>query len=216
MEECKQRESVVLIHGLWMRGLEMIPLQRRLEAAGYFVTRFHYKTASSDLLHNVNSLRRFLGGVPDETIHFVCHSMGGLLIRLFFDRYPEFIEQHPGRVVTLGSPHRGSFTARRLARLPFWHWMFGKAFSTLNGEVPPWSGVHSLASFSGDLSIGAGWFVRDIPSPNDGTVGVEETRLDGMSEHRIYRASHMGLLFSPSVARDVIAFLQDGTIGEKV
>ncbi len=209
MDETENRESVVLIHGLWMQGLEMILLQRRLEAAGYFVTRFRYKTVSSELLYNADALRRFVEAVPGEKIHFVCHSMGGLLIRLFFERFPEFVGQHPGRVVTLGSPHQGSFTARRLARLPFWRWMFGKAYPTLNGELPPWRGICPLASFSGDLAIGVGWFVRDIPKPNDGTVAVEETRLEGMDEHRVYPVSHMGILFSPRVARDVVAFLRN-------
>ncbi len=105
--------TVVLVHGLWMNGMEMCLLRRRLGKAGFATQRFSYPTVRSDIAANAARLQQFLSGLDADTVHFVGHSLGGLLIlRLFAD----FPEQRPGRIVLLGTPYAGSATARNLAR----------------------------------------------------------------------------------------------------
>lgn len=201
------QESVVLVHGLWMKGQEMLLLQWRLRQAGYRVYRFSYRSVAHDLVKITWRLNRFLQKVEGETVHFVAHSLGGLVVRHLLYDYPE---QRPGRIVTLGSPHSGSYIADRLGRMGWFRRLLGYSFPALQGELSPWQGERQLGSIAGDLTIGIGQLVRSLPKPNDGTVSVEETRLKGMSDHVVVHASHMALLFSRRAADQTLHFLRHG------
>ena len=45
---------------------------------------------------------------------------------------------------------------------------------------------------------------------HDGSVAVAETRLPGLADHVVVRASHSGLLFSDAAVRQAAAFLRSG------
>ncbi len=200
-------ESVVVVHGLWMKGFEMFLLQWRLRRAGYRVYRFSYRSVARDLIENARQLNIFLQQVEGEKVHFVAHSLGGLVVRRLLHDFPE---QRPGYIVTLGSPHSGSYVADRLSRMGWFRRLLGYSFPTLTGQLFPWHGERPLGSIAGDLSIGIGQVVRSLPCPNDGTVSVDETQLVGMSDHVVVHASHMALLFSRSAAEQTLHFLYYG------
>ena len=199
---------MVLVHGLWMTGLEMGLLRRRLRRCGLTPYRFHYPSLGDTIAGNATRLDAFLGGLPEPTLHLVGHSLGGLVIRRLFQDFPE---RRPGRVVTLGTPHTGSHVARRLRRGPLGTLLVGRAGEDgLLKGLSPWPGVPELGSIAGRLALGVGWLIPGLPRPNDGTVAVAETRLDGMADHIAVPASHMGLLVSREAARQTCRFLQHG------
>lgn len=200
-------ETIVLVHGLWMKGQEMYLLRRRLRRAGYRVYRFSYRSVASDLGENAARLNAFLQQVEGDTVHFVAHSLGGLVVRRLFHDFPA---QRPGRIVTLGTPHSGSYVADRMSRNTLLCRLLGRSLVPLTGELPPWPGERDLGSIAGTLSLGVGWLVRGLPRPNDGTVAVAETRLDGMTDHHLVHTSHMALLFSKEAALQTTCFLQHG------
>jgi hypothetical protein len=74
----------------------------------------------------------------------------------------------------------------------------------------PWQGQRQLGSIAGSIAIGISLLLSDLPRPNDGTVSVAATRLEGMSDHLVVKTTHMGLLFSRRAAAQVIAFLEHG------
>ncbi|MEN8168751.1 MAG: alpha/beta hydrolase [Pseudomonadota bacterium] len=201
-------ETVVLVHGLWMNGFEMRLLRRRLLSRGYSVYQFRYRTVGRNLHDNAERLNNYLNKyVEGDKVHLVAHSLGGLVVRCLLHDFPE---QRPGRVVTLGSPHQGSYVAQRIDRNGLLRRLLGMSLPALLGEVPPWRGGRELGSLSGSLSMGLGWVFRGVPRPNDGTVAVAETRLEGMGDHLLLHASHFGLLFSRRSAFQVDYFLQHG------
>ncbi|MCW8919756.1 MAG: alpha/beta hydrolase [Gammaproteobacteria bacterium] len=201
-------ETIVLVHGLWMNGLEMRWLRRRLQARGYRLYQFHYHTVGRDLAENAACLNRYLAGqVAGETVHLVAHSLGGLVVRRLLHDFPA---QRPGRVVTLGTPHQGSYVAGRASRSGLLRRLLGMSLPALLGEVPPWRAERELGSIAGTLSIGAGWLFRGLPRPNDGTVAVVETLLAGQRDHLLLHASHVALLFSRAAALEVDYFLRHG------
>jgi pimeloyl-ACP methyl ester carboxylesterase len=206
-------ETVVLVHGLWMKGPEMVLLRRRLQRAGYRVYQFSYRSVARDLGENARCLNAFLRRVEGETVHLVAHSLGGLVVRRLFHDFPV---QRPGRIVTLGSPHSGSYVADRMAVSGFFRHLLGRSLSALTGELYPWQGQRELGSIAGILSFGVGMLLRKMPSPNDGTVTVVSTCLPNMSDHVALKASHMGLLFSRKVSEQVIAFLSRGSFDHDV
>jgi len=203
-----QKETIVLVHGLYVNGMDMSLLRKRLENASFNTLRFSYHSLKNTPLENALALQSFTEKIQSPALHFVCHSLGGLVIRHLFHNYPE---QRPGRIVTLGTPHTNSSAAIKLHQSSSSRWVLGKSTKLgLLGDVPPWRNTHELGVIAGKLRLGLGMFVPGIPRPNDGTVAVSETMFDGMTDHIILPVSHFGMLLSNTVAGQTGNFLRHG------
>ena len=195
------------MHGLWVNGMDMSLLRRRLQS-NYTTYQFSYNSVASTPAENAEKLQKFISSIEADSIHFVAHSLGGLVVRYLFDRYPD---QKPGRIVTLGTPHRPSHSAFQLSKCMATKFLLGKSINDgLLGEVPDWPSSYELGSIAGTLRFGMGVVIPGLVLPNDGTVSVEETRLEGMSDHLTVACSHLGLLLSSTVFRAIDSFLQNG------
>jgi pimeloyl-ACP methyl ester carboxylesterase len=200
--------TTVLIHGIWMNGWEMTLMRHRLKKAHLNVVQFSYPSVTQELRSNAHRLQAFLDSFDDQSIHMVAHSLGGLLVRRLFDDFPQ---QKPGRIVTLGTPHQGSFVARQMNKHILGRTLFGKSLPYgLLGGAPPWNSDHEIGVIAGDRGWGVGRVVTRLPKPNDGTVVLEETPLAGMSDYKVMPVNHIGLLFSKAVAEQVVHFLAQG------
>src|SRR5271170_6694527 len=206
---------VVYVHGLWLTGMEGSLLRRRLARdLGAKTRTFSYPSVRSTVTANAKSLAGFLRATRTDTLHLVGHSLGGLVILKLFEN-GDGASLPPGRIVLLGSPLRGRRTANTVARLPFGRKILGRGVheELLSGVERRWMGERELGVIAGDLSIGLGRLVGTHGAPSDGTVLVDETRLQGVAEHLVLRASHTGLPFSAEVARRTGAFLRLGSFG---
>ncbi len=205
---CKE-ETVVLIHGMYMGGWAMTLLANRLRAQGWRPCCFSYPTVRRPLTASVESLQHLLGQLDTPVSHLVAHSLGGLLVRHLFYRFPD---QRPGRIVTLGTPHRASHVAVALAARPWSRWILGRTVpGDLLGAAPAWGGSHELGVIAGTLGVGIGRIVvPHLPVPNDGTVAVGETQLSQAADWISLPVTHTGLLLSAQVAEQVGAFLATG------
>jgi pimeloyl-ACP methyl ester carboxylesterase len=201
------KEAVVLIHGLWLNGVDMSLLRHRLKKD--FVTyQFSYNSVTGNPAENAEKLQHFLSTIEENTIHFVAHSLGGLVVRYLFHNYPQ---QKPGRIVTLGTPHNQSHSAHQLFGFLPTRWLLGKSIDNgLMGEMPVWQGQRDLGSVAGTFRFGMGVIIPDLPEPNDGTVAVEETQLENMKDHCTFHLSHFGLLLSTKVSNAIVKFLKEG------
>lgn len=202
------RETVVLVHGIWMVGVEMKLLYRRMRLAGYNVRQFRYPSVCGRLEDNIEALHRFVDQTPGETVHLVCHSLGGLLMHQFLQQYPQ---SRPGRVIALGSPFNGSWTAQRVSRLGLDRWIIGETLPSLlaRGKIG-WNFERDCGVIAGTYPLGVGNLFGGIPSPNDGTVTVEETKLEGVTQHLCAPVNHFGLLVSRPVFGHMNRFLREG------
>ena len=201
------REAVVCVHGLWVNGLDMSLLRHRLQQH-YAVHQFSYSSVNLSPAENANRLNDFLRSIESETIHLVAHSLGGIVVRHLFDAFPE---QAPGRIVTLGSPHNGSYSAHQVNSFGFTSYLLGKSTNAgLLGGIPPWKQARQLGSLAGTLRFGMGVIIPGLETPNDGTVSVAETRLEGMTDHICLPLSHFGLLFSARALEQIVYFLSHG------
>lgn len=199
--------TVVLVHGVGLRGAEVFILRCRLRKFGYRIRQFSYSAWRSSLFENATYLQKFVFSEKADIVHFVGHSLGGLLIYQLFRDYPQ---QRPGRIVTLGTPHNGSSVAHKLSRKSWGKFMLGRSVITaLSQDIlkPPLN--REIGVIAGSLDIGTGWLLG-LPRPNDSLIAVEETRCTGITEHIVLPVSHTGLLVAPSVARQVCGFLKIG------
>ena len=191
-----------------MTGIEATLFRHRLVHHGFEVRQFHYRSMTAlpdavlaELLETVSAL--------PPPVHLVGHSLGGLLALRFAATHGEI---PLGRIVLLGSPVNGSRAARGFAALPGATFFFGQLAGSelLTDTVPRWRGVPEVGVIAGSHSVGFGRFVGHLPEPNDGTVAVDETRLDGAADHTVLPVSHTGLLISPEVVAATVRFLNSG------
>jgi len=202
-----QKEHVVLLHGLWMRGFTLISLRRKLESAGFSVDLFDYASVMQDSSASIEKLLALTARTTDRLVHLVGHSLGGLLALQTLQHRPDLIE---GRVVCLGSPLRGSSVARALASFPGGSFLLGRSADILHAGMQRWDGKQQVGAIAGRLPIGLGLALGALSAPHDGTVSVEETQLPGLTDHCIIAASHTGLPFSEEAAQQTAAFLRNG------
>jgi pimeloyl-ACP methyl ester carboxylesterase len=204
---------VVYVHGLWLTGLEGSLLRRRLARDLAAKTRaFSYPSVRSTITANAKALAEFLFKIRADTLHLVGHSLGGLVILKLFE-YGDGASLPPGRIVLLGSPLQGSSTALKVARLPFGRTILGHGVreELLCDVSRRWNGERDLGVIAGSLSVGLGRLVGTHGAPSDGTILVDETKVEGISEHLVLKISHTGLPFSAEVARRTGAFLRLGS-----
>ena len=209
VEPKTKKATVVLVHGLWVNGWDMLILQWRLHRAGYPTARFSYPTVRKSLSENAALLNQFLLSLNTRPIHLVAHSLGGLLLRQTLHEYPDL---PIGRVVTLASPHRTSLSALAVRQIPLGKHLLGKSVQqgVFDDAPVPWHPEHDWGSIAGNVSVGLGRLFTRLPIPNDGTVTVEETIMEGMKDHIEVPVNHMGMSFNKQVAEHVMVFLEFG------
>jgi pimeloyl-ACP methyl ester carboxylesterase len=203
-----QREAVVLVHGLWMTGAVCALLARRLRSCGFAPLSFSYPSVRLTLAEAAHRLGRFVRERIAGRVHFVGHSLGGLVALELLARDPSI---PVGRVVLLGSPCTSSLAAEQLVRS-----RPGRA--VLGRGLPQWRAERGVevarrvetAGIAGTLRFGVASLVVTLPKPNDGAVTVAETKLPGLRDHLVLPVTHSGLIISARVARQVCAFLTEG------
>ncbi len=206
----RKREAVVLVHGIWMTGFEMLLLRYRLHRCGYQTYSFHYSSLRHTPAQNAVSLNHLLKKIAADRIHLLAHSLGGIVLMHLFHAFPE---QKPGRVVMLGTPAKGSELARRFYRKRGWRLLLGRACEQgLLGDVPDWPEDRELGLIIGDRPLGmlAQFFGGPLEKPSDGTVRVAETRIKQTRDVLRLPVTHFSMLANRCVAAAVCRFLHVG------
>lgn len=214
-------QLVVLLHGLTRTSRSMEPLARKLRRAGYHVRNVSYdsrETRVEPLAETV--VGKVLADCRAEgatRIHFVTHSLGGILVRLYLERHsvPEL-----GRVVMLGPPNAGSEVVDKIGNWTLYGWVNGPAGRELGTDaesVPSRLGPVNfpLGIIAGNRSINWINSLLMIPGPDDGKVSVKRTRVAGMTDHLVLPVTHPMIMRNREVHRQVLAFLVNGRFEKK-
>jgi len=206
-------ELVLLVHGIWMTGLEMVVLARRLRRDGFVTRSFHYLSLYSTPEDSADSLYQYIKQQQIQTVQLVAHSLGGIILLHLFDRYTDL---PPGRMVLMGAPVRGSVVARRLDGNILTRGLLGRSGKRgLLGDVPKWDGTRDLGVIAGCEGFGVGSVIGGVESPSDGTVAVAETSIPQATDNCLIPVSHMGMVVSQAVAMETAIFLQTGRFSGK-
>ena len=199
-----ERPRVLVLHGIWNARSWVAPLAWRLRGQGFDVQCLGYASVLGGPERAVPWLvERLRSAGP---VALVGHSLGGLVALEALRRAPEL---PVARVVCLGSPLRGSATARALVGrgLPL---ALGRSRGLLVDGVPPWQGPAAVGMVAGRVPRGLGALLGAVDAASDGTVALAETRLPGLAGHCEVEASHTGLVFSAAAAMQTAAFLRHG------
>jgi pimeloyl-ACP methyl ester carboxylesterase len=193
-----------------MPGDESLVLRHRLEHEfALTLHAFRFSAASSGMASITSRLAEFVRELAAPEVHFLGHSLGGLVIHRFLERFPE---QPPGRVVFLGTPSVASRAAEHASRFaPIAHLMGQSvAEELLQPRERRWTHTHPLGIVAGTQPIGLGQLLAQFREDNDGTVAVTETRMPGATDHIMLPVSHLGMLVSTRVAHETGLFLTQG------
>ncbi len=207
-------DKVVLLHGLGRTEAAMLILENDLKGAGFDVYNIGYPSndlGPDALVEQVSKAILECCGSGERTVHFVGHSLGGLLIRAHLAKA---LPDNLGRVVLLGTPNKGSELADLEEGLPGalvdmagpTAQMLGTGPDAFPASLPPPNYPVGVIAGTRDAIVTNEW----LPLPNDSMVSRDSARLDGATDYLEFEVTHWGLRNNPDVAAATIAFLQDG------
>jgi pimeloyl-ACP methyl ester carboxylesterase len=203
-------DTVILVHGLWMTGIELGLLRRRLvHEHGFEVQGFVYPTLHGDPSTICAELADTVRRAGGTRVHLVGHSLGGAFV---YRALTECATALTGNAVVLAAPLNGCRAARGALRWPMLRPLLGS--HVVHELAEPcgreWHGRVALGAIAGSRPVGTGQFFAHFDEANDGTVAVRETIIPGLADHIVLPHSHIGMLFAGDVAANVAHFLRMG------
>jgi pimeloyl-ACP methyl ester carboxylesterase len=204
-------ETIILVHGLWMTGIEMTMLRHRLQTDhGFNCVQFSYHSVTGEIQDHVDRLRDLAKEQRCDRLHFIGHSLGGVITYKMLESTNDLID---GRAVFLGSPLQGSTAVDSMSRWTLGRVAIGSAVckELMSTEPRHWDGRRDIGLIAGSVEMGFGrLFSEKLVSDSDGTVMIEETKLDGAKDHIVLPVTHTSMVFSPLVTTQIVNFLRDG------
>jgi len=206
-------DTVVLLHGLMRQPASMAKMADALEEEGYQVHNLGYPSRKKSIEELAVIVRQAIVKRTNATdkIHFVTHSLGGILVRQIqkTDPLPNI-----GRVVMLAPPNQGSEIVNKIG-----HW---KAFTWANGPVGIQLGTENdgLIAQLGPVDFECGIITGDrsinwinscmIAGSDDGKVSTQRAKVAGMSAYKVMHTTHPFIMKKKAVIQTTIRYLKTG------
>lgn len=207
----KAMEMVFMLHGIGKGKYDMAAMGSRLRRAGYTVVNWGYPSTKYNLSELADRLADEVEKFPDYKIHFVTHSMGGIVVRTFFANHEL---PNPGRLVMIAPPSQGAELAQFFGDWPIYQYLLGPAGQELKpGDLGKCMGAGLPPVEFGIIAGGTGLPIGInplLPGDNDGTVTVESTRLDCAADFALVPYPHPVIQMMPKTAELTIRFLETG------
>lgn len=221
-------DCVIVLHGMGRTAYSMNKVAEHLQGLGFAVWNESYSSLSATI--EDLSQQAIIPGVEfcrqqsASDIHFVTHSLGGILLRQYLQ--PIENEQKPlanfhtnknelpelGSIVMLSPPNHGSEVVDEYQDWWLFRTVMGPAFLQLSTE----GFVRTLKPIPGVIGIITGnessdpWFSGDIPGPDDGKVSVDSAKLDEMSDFLVMPVGHTFIMSDEAVLEQIAYFLKMG------
>ena len=210
------RPCAILLHGITKDSASMADMARALSDRGYHTVNLDYPSREHPIeVLATETIPRGLAACEDagaQPVHFVAHSMGGLLVRYYFEKRDV---SDIASVVMLGTPNQGSRLGNFLSCIPWIKDVNGPAGKQMG--IDPRSVPSRLGPVRFPLGVVAGTrsfnplFAAIIDGDDDGRVGLPSTYVEGTCARVTYPLTHDALSDDPRVIEQVVTYLETGT-----
>jgi pimeloyl-ACP methyl ester carboxylesterase len=199
-------EIVILVHGLFLRGITMYIIGRYLRGKGYEVYVYEYFTTRKNIARHGVDFAKYIERVISKRkgmpVHVVTHSLGSIVAREALYNLEQKGRSPVKRLVMLAPPNKGSDVAEKVVRIfPFFRWLV-KPLPELSSAEEAY--IHLVPSPS-EVEIGI------IAGAFDGKVAVEYTYMRNQKAHTIVPRSHTFMIYDKGVREMIYKFLREGT-----
>ena len=211
----EKTECVILLHGLARTDNSFNRLAGILEKRGYHVVNVDYPSCKKNIETLANEtishgIKECMKARPSK-IHFVTHSMGGILVRQYLASKRI---NNLGRVVMLSPPNQGSEVVDALKDLKIYKWIGGPAgqqLGTGENSVPNKIGPadYDVGIITGDRTINP-FLSIIIPGKDDGKVSVKRAKLSGMKDFMVVHKSHPFIMTDRDTIKQIIYYIENG------
>lgn len=212
-------ETVILLHGLGRTSRSMQSLKEYLEHAGFRVININYpsrKLSIETIAEKYVAPKVQLVSDKSQKIHFVTHSMGGIVVRYYLANTSL---DKIGGVVMLAPPNGGSELIDLFKRWKVPQKVLGPAAYQLSTDTSDLvHGLDTICVPTGVITGNWSWnplFSLLVPGPDDGKVSVQSTKLPGIHEHLITKTSHTFIMQNKNIHVSIENFLKNNSFTKK-
>lgn len=208
-------ECVIVLHGLARTAKSMKKMADALSESGYIVANVDYpsreKTVQELASPTIQSGLKQCEKQGATTMHFVTHSMGGILVRQYLS---EHSLENLGRVIMLAPPNQGSEVVDKLGDMPGYELLNGPAGLQLGTDVD--SVPILLGPVDFDLGVIAGTRSVNLvlstllPDQDDGKVSIARAQIEGMCYFLVLEVTHTFIMKNDGVIDQVLHYLVHG------
>ena len=218
-DRANEGEFVVILHGMKRSASSMGKIENHLKDNGYRTINIDYPSSEqtieelSEFIHKEISKHYF---DKSRKIHFVTHSMGGILTRYYLKQHRP---ANLARVVMLAPPNQGTEMSDFLQGTKIFESFFGPAGTQLGTNEK--SIIHSLGPVDYELGVIMGNISLNpiasvvVPGDDDGLVSHERSKVEGMKDSIILRTAHSLIMFNKEAHKQIIHFLIDGKFSKE-
>ncbi len=207
--------KIYLIHGFGGLGLEMEKIQESIQKEGFTTDIYVYKSLIEDIDSVSNNLILTIQKEQFDTVSFVTHSMGALVVRSMYEKLDSltgFPFVH--RIVMIAPPNNGSPVADFFSQFKFVKYIIGPNINNLTTNKITGAAKYPLPTCEVGLIAGSfggkRGFNMFINSDNDGVLIPENTKMGIEKDVIFVKSWHVGLLFNKKVIRYINNFIQKG------
>lgn len=211
-------EGIILIHGIFRTNSCMKKIARLFENKNYKTLNIEFPSTKYDILSLAKIIHQEVKEFAQQVtkIHFIGHSIGGLIIRTYLNIYSL---ENLGRVVMLGTPNNGSEIADFLKDFYLYKKLYGPAGQQLITDQSKFKNI--FGSINYELGVIAGissfHFIANkiIGKESDGRVSVISTKVEGMKDHITIKSTHVGLTSNKEAWQFTKNFIETGNFNYK-
>jgi triacylglycerol lipase len=208
-------DCVIFLHGLARTAGSLSTMAEAFETRGFVTANIDYPSRRQPIEQLAsNAIERGVALCAvhsPEKIHFVTHSMGGILVRYYLSQTSL---ANIGAVVMLAPPNQGSEVVDNFKSVPGFKWLNGPAGIQLGTDK------NSLPAKLGPVDFPVGIIAGNrtfnpilslfLPNPDDGKVSVERTKVEGMSDFVVIPVSHPFIMNDEEAISQAVNFIEHG------
>lgn len=211
-------EGIILIHGIFRTNSCMKKIAKFFENKNYKTLNIEFPSTKYDILSLAKIIHPQLKDFAQQVtkIHFIGHSLGGLIIRTYLNSYKL---ENLGRVVMLGTPNQGSEISDFLQDFYIYKKLYGPSGQQLITDQSKFKNIFGSVNYELGIIAGISKFNfianKIIGKESDGRVSVISTELEGMKEHITIKSSHVGLTSNKKTWHLTANFIETGSFNNK-